>query len=168
MANEVEQVKERLGIADVISSYVKLEKAGVNLRARCPFHSEKTPSFFVSPARNSYYCFGCGAKGDIFSFVEAFEGLDFVGALKALAAKAGVSLVREDPKISDERSKLFAIMEAAVSFFESNFKTHSSAQKYLRGRGLTEATAARSEEHTSELQSQSNLVCRLLLEKKKN
>ena len=142
MANEVEQIKERLSIVDVISSYVKLEKAGVNLRARCPFHSEKTPSFFVSPARNSYYCFGCGAKGDIFSFVEAFEGLDFVGALKALAAKAGVSLVREDPKISDERSKLFAIMEAAVSFFESNFKVHVSAQEYLRGRGLTEATAA--------------------------
>jgi DNA primase len=92
MSSSVEQIKEKLGIAEVVGAYVKIEKAGSNYKARCPFHNEKTPSFFISPSRGSYYCFGCGAKGDIFSFVEQFEGLDFVGALKVLAQKAGVTI----------------------------------------------------------------------------
>tara|TARA_B100000959_G_C14962981_1_gene616569 strand:- start:1905 stop:2120 length:216 start_codon:yes stop_codon:yes gene_type:complete len=66
MATQVEQIKEKLGIVDVVGQYIKLEKAGSNLKAKCPFHNEKTPSFFVSPARNSYYCFGCNAKGHLF------------------------------------------------------------------------------------------------------
>ena len=78
MTSPVQQIKERLSIEDVVSSYIKLERAGANLKARCPFHNEKTPSFFVSVDRGSYYCFGCGAKGDIFTFVEEFEGLDFL------------------------------------------------------------------------------------------
>ena len=85
--SNVDTIKERLSIVDVLSSYNKLEHTGVNFKARCPFHNEKTPSFFVSPDRNNYYCFGCGAKGDIFSFVEQFEGVDFRGALKVLAEK---------------------------------------------------------------------------------
>ncbi|OGJ02397.1 DNA primase, partial [Candidatus Nomurabacteria bacterium RIFCSPLOWO2_12_FULL_44_11] len=80
MNSSVEQIKERLSIEEVVSSYIKLERTGANLKAKCPFHNEKTPSFFVSPARESYYCFGCGASGDIFTFVEEFEGLDFKGA----------------------------------------------------------------------------------------
>ena len=91
-SSSVDQIKERLGIVDVVSTYLTLEKAGSNLKAKCPFHNEKTPSFFVSPSRNTFYCFGCGVKGDIFSFVEQFEGLDFRGALKVLSERAGVPL----------------------------------------------------------------------------
>ena len=89
MNSSVEQIKERLSIEEVVSSYIKLERTGANLKAKCPFHNEKTPSFFVSPARESYYCFGCGASGDIFTFVEEFEGLDFKGGAKEACKGAG-------------------------------------------------------------------------------
>ena len=106
MSDTVEQIKSRLDIVDVISGYLKIQKAGASYKARCPFHNEKTPSFFVSPERDSYYCFGCGAKGDIFTFVEEFEGLDFRGALKVLAERTGVELVPENPKFKDERERI--------------------------------------------------------------
>src|SRR3989338_8079744 len=92
MRGDVDTIKERLNITEIVSGYIKLEKAGTSFKARCPFHNEKTPSFFVSPARQSFYCFGCGAKGDIFTFVEEMEGLDFRGALSLLAEKAGVGV----------------------------------------------------------------------------
>lgn len=140
MSSQVEQIKERLGIVDVISQYVKLEKAGSNFKARCPFHNEKTPSFFVSPARNSYYCFGCNAKGDIFSFVEQFEGLDFVGALKVLGEKAGIQVVFEKQGEKDKSARLYDIMEAASLFFEENLKREKKITKYLHNRGLKDKT----------------------------
>jgi DNA primase len=136
MSSQVEQIKEKLGIVDVVSQYVKLEKAGSNFRARCPFHNEKTPSFFVSPTRNSYYCFGCNAKGDVFSFVEAFEGLDFVGALKVLGEKAGVQIVFENKQDKDEKSRLYSVMEEAIVFFVESLKKNTEVQKYLKDRGL--------------------------------
>lgn len=130
MSTSVEQIKERLAIDEVVGSYMKLEKAGKNLRGKCPFHNEKTPSFYVTPERGSYYCFGCGAKGDIFTFVEQFEGLDFVGALKVLAERAGVEIVydrdgkggagataRAEQK--SEKERLYLLMEEATKFFES-------------------------------------------------
>ncbi|MDD5050493.1 MAG: DNA primase [Candidatus Pacebacteria bacterium] len=132
----VEKIKERLGIADVIGSYLKLEKAGANMKARCPFHNEKTPSFFVSVARNSYYCFGCGAKGDIFTFVEEFEGLDFMGALRVLAQRAGVPLVAENPKEKSERDELYAVMKESARFFQENLAKNKEALLYLKKRGL--------------------------------
>jgi DNA primase len=140
MSSQVEQIKEKLGIVDVVSQYLKLEKAGSNFRARCPFHNEKTPSFFVSPTRNSYYCFGCNAKGDIFSFVEQFEGLDFVGALRVLGEKAGVKIVFENKQAQDEKSRLYSVMEKATVFFEEGLKNNTEVQKYLKERGLREKT----------------------------
>ncbi len=140
MASSVEQIKERLSIVDVVGAHVKLEKAGANLKARCPFHSEKTASFFVSPVRNSYYCFGCGAKGDVFSFIQAFEGVDFLGALKNLADRAGVVLTRENPQVSDERAKLLAVLEEATIFYEQGLEKDKAAQEYLRGRGIADGT----------------------------
>jgi len=128
-----EQIKERLNIVEVLSEYLKLEKAGSNYRALCPFHHEKTPSFFVSPSRGLYYCFGCNSSGDIFTFLENFAGLDFRGALKVLAAKAGVTL--QDYK---DNSRLYSLLELAALFFEVNLK--DEAKQYLKGRGLTEET----------------------------
>jgi DNA primase len=132
----VDTIKDRLSITDVIGAYVKLEKAGANLKGLCPFHQEKTPSFMVSPARSSYYCFGCGAKGDIFSFVEQFEGLDFMGALKVLADRAGVEIEKQDPLAKTERERLFRIMEHASFFYHKNLSEDLSAKEYLKKRGV--------------------------------
>lgn len=140
MSTPVEKIKERLHIVDLLGTYIKLEKAGKNLKARCPFHNEKSPSFFVSPERDSYYCFGCGKKGDIFTFVQDFEGLDFFGALKMLAEKTGVELTRENIGRRNEKEAIFNALEAAAQFFESNLPKSMPAQKYLEKRGLTEKT----------------------------
>jgi DNA primase len=141
MNSPVNQIKERLSIEDVVSSYIKLEKAGANLKARCPFHNEKTPSFFVSPGRSSYYCFGCNASGDIFTFVEEFEGLDFRGALKLLANKAGVALGSFNPADKEnqgEKERLYVVMEEATKFFENNLKGNAEVLEYLKTRALTD------------------------------
>ena len=90
--SDIEEIKKRLPIEEIIGEYIKLEKAGTNLKARCPFHNEKTPSFYVTPGKNFFKCFGCGASGDIFTFVEKYEGLSFNDTLKKLADKAGVQL----------------------------------------------------------------------------
>lgn len=137
----VEQIKERIPIEELIGSYLKLKKAGKSFKARCPFHNEKTPSFFVSPERGGYYCFGCGAKGDIFSFVEQFEGLDFRGALKVLAERAGVK-IEQDTKADGERDNLFQIMEDAARYFEGELGDEggAKAREYLKSRGITDAT----------------------------
>jgi len=136
----VEKIKERLSIEEVVSSYLKLDRAGSNFKARCPFHNEKTPSFFVSPDRGSYYCFGCGAKGDIFTFVEEFEGLDFKGALKLLANQAGVVLEKFNKEEESEKEKLYRIMEEATKFFVANLSECKEVGEYLKARGLTEAS----------------------------
>lgn len=144
MSSSVEKIKERLSIVDVISSYLKLEKAGSNYKAPCPFHNEKTPSFFISPSRNSYYCFGCGAKGDIFTFVEQFEGLDFKGALSALATRAGVELEQyrkgEASAERSEKDRLYELMEQACRFYEAEFLKDKDAQEYAKKRGVKEET----------------------------
>ena len=140
MADNVQQIKDRLSIVDVVSQYVKLERAGASLRARCPFHAERTPSFHVSPDRGTYHCFGCNVGGDIFSFVEAIEGLDFKGALKVLAEKAGVELVYErgGKGEKDEKQRLFELLETATIFYASRLS--DPAKKYLKERGMKEAT----------------------------
>ncbi len=133
----VEQIKEKLSIVDVVSSYVKLEKAGLYFKARCPFHNEKTPSFFVSPQRGSYHCFGCGRGGDIFSFVQEIEGAEFKEALKTLAERAGVKL-QSFSKENRPDDTLYRVMEEAASFYEKNLS--QSARDYLKARGLTDET----------------------------
>ncbi|HAS80829.1 MAG: primase protein [Candidatus Nomurabacteria bacterium GW2011_GWE1_32_28] len=140
MNSPVQQIKERLSIEEVVSSYIKLERSGVNFKARCPFHNEKTPSFFISTERNNYYCFGCGAKGDIFTFVQEFEGLDFKSTLKILAEKAGVVLSEFNKEKEGEKDKLYRIIEEATRFFEKNLIVESDVLEYLKSRGLHEKT----------------------------
>ncbi len=141
MANDtVQQIKDRLSIVDVVSQYVKLERAGASTRARCPFHAERTPSFHVSPDRGTYHCFGCGVGGDIFSFIEAIEGLDFKGALKVLAEKAGVEISYEKPEARDARDRLFELLETATIFYSSRLS--DSAKAYLKERGLSDGTVS--------------------------
>lgn len=138
--SSVDQIKSKIDIVTLVSAYIKLEKAGTNFKGRCPFHNEKTPSFFVSPDRGNYYCFGCHAKGDIFTFVQEFEGLDFVGSLKVLAERAGVELENYNTAEKSERERLFSVLEKAVFFFEKKFSESNEAQEYLKGRGLLPET----------------------------
>ncbi len=144
MSSTVEQVKDRLSIEEVVSAYVKLQPAGQNLKARCPFHGERTPSFMVSPARQTYHCFGCSVGGDIFSFIEAIEGVDFKGALKILADKAGVEIKydKQSKEKSGEKEILFTIMESATEFFANNLKENKEVKEYLKDRGFTEETVS--------------------------
>ncbi|MAZ40726.1 DNA primase [bacterium] len=140
MSGTVEKIKSRLGIVDVVSSYLKLEKAGGNFKAPCPFHNEKTPSFFVSPGRDSYHCFGCNRGGDIFSFIEEIEGVEFREALKILADRAGVEIEKVDPKTQGEKERLFKLLEEATEFYKENLELNKEVVSYLKKRGLTEQT----------------------------
>jgi len=143
MSNSVEQIKQRLSILDVVGSYIKLTKAGKNYKAKSPFTSEKTPSFFVSPDRDMYYCFSSGKGGDIFTFVQEMEGVDFKGALRVLAERAGVELTPYRREDSDLRDRLFALLEQTTSFYEQELKKNKQAERYLADRGFTKETLKR-------------------------
>lgn len=139
--SQTEEIKARLDIVEFIQSYVRLDKAGVNFKACCPFHSEKTPSFFVSPARQTWHCFGgCGEGGDIFKFVMKIEGLDFPEALRLLGARAGVEITRENPALRSARNRLYDVCEAAAKIYERTLLTTSAPKEYLKARGIKEET----------------------------
>lgn len=136
----IEEIKEKIDIVELINSYFPLTKVGVNYKALCPFHKEKTPSFFVSPERQIWHCFGCGEGGDIFKFVMKYENLDFSEALRLLAKKAGIELKKEDPRLRNEMLKLYEICEKAADFFEKQLEKNPLVQKYLANRGLKQET----------------------------
>ena len=142
MLSPIDEIKNRLDIVDVIQGYIKLTKAGVNYKALCPFHHEKTPSFVVSPEKQIWHCFGCGKGGDIFRFVMEIENVDFKEALKILAQKAGVTLKPESPKLRSQRDKLFDINEKAARFFQENLLSDAGkdARDYLKKRGINDKT----------------------------
>lgn len=145
--NEIEEIKARLDIADVVGQYVQLQRAGRSYKATCPFHSEKTPSFFVSPDRQSWHCFGaCGTGGDVFSFVMRREGIEFGEALSMLAARAGVALPERQrhPEQERERERLYAANEAAARWYRQllvSSDAGKTAREYVQRRGVDEPTA---------------------------
>jgi len=132
-----EEIKSKLNIVDVLSSYIQVHKAGTNYKACCPFHNEKTPSFFISPQRQMWKCFGCNLGGDIFTFVMKIENVDFITALKILADKAGVKLPRFDTQINSQNKTMYNALEDAISLYQKNLKENQSAMDYLLKRGLT-------------------------------
>lgn len=147
MDSQVQEIKDKLSINEVVGQYVTLRRAGRNFVAPCPFHKERTPSFHVSPERGSYMCFGCGEKGDIFSFVQKIEGVDFPTALKQLAKQAGVELKQRqfNPHTEADKNKeerLFEVCEEATVFFESVLQNRKDIQEYLHTRGVHDDTIA--------------------------
>jgi DNA primase len=136
---QIQEIKDRLPIEEVVSRYVKLEKSGINLKGLCPFHNEKSPSFFVAPHRGSFMCFGCGKKGDIFTFLQEIEGIEFFDALKQLAEQAGVQLELQK-KDGDQKKDAYTILEKACLVFQSCLEKDINAQEYLTKRGLSRQT----------------------------
>lgn len=148
---EVQQIKDRINIVEIIGQYVQLRKAGRNYSGRCPFHNERTPSFMVSPERGTYMCFGCGQKGDVFSFIQKMDGTDFATVLKQLAEKAGVTLEprTRNPKAAEERAvekeheeRLKDVCEAATAYFETELKKRPDVMEYLHTRGVSDESIA--------------------------
>ncbi len=137
----VAEIKDRLSIQDIIAPYVKLRRAGRSLVGLCPFHKEKTPSFHVSPERGSWHCFGCGEGGDGFSFIEKIEGVDFKGALKILAEKAGVTLEyrSRSPENGEKKDRLRALMNRACEWYAGKL-AGTEAETYAKKRGLVPET----------------------------
>lgn len=140
MNSPLEEIKSRLDVVELIQSYIRLQKAGINYKANCPFHGEKTPSFFVSPSRQIWHCFGCGKGGDVFKFIMEIEGHDFPEAMRLLADRAGVLLKREDPVIRSERNRLYDICEETTRVFEKSFLLTPAARTYMKNRGVSEIT----------------------------
>ncbi len=137
MTSPAQEIKERLDIVDFIRSYIPLQPAGKNLKALCPFHKEKTPSFMVSPERQMWHCFGsCGEGGDIFKFLMKYENLEFYEALKILAEKAGVELKKISPAEHKQFGILYDISQSAKDFFKKQLEQSTETLNYLNERGL--------------------------------
>jgi DNA primase len=140
-----QELLHRVDVVDVIERYVPLKKGGSNYLACCPFHSEKTPSFTVSPTKQFYHCFGCGVHGNAISFLMEYQGLGYVEAVKDLAESVGMKMPEFEPRVkqSDTGPDLYAIMERACDYYREQLKTSPRAIEYLKGRGLTGKIAAR-------------------------
>jgi DNA primase len=146
--SSVEQVKQRANFEEVVSAYTQLRKSGARLTGRCPFHEERTPSFSVNPVDKYFVCFGCGEKGDMISFVERKQNLDFVGAIEWLADRFGIELEYEETSPGQDaarmrRKRQLELLDAAAAFYERllwDTEAGSFARDYLAGRGLREET----------------------------
>ena len=142
----IQELLARVDIVDVIERYVPLKKGGANYQACCPFHSEKTPSFTVSPSKQFYHCFGCGAHGSALGFLMQYSGLGFIEAVEDLAHSVGMQVPKVSERGQSERAKkapLTELMLRAARFYKEQLKASPKAIDYLKGRGLTGEVAAR-------------------------
>jgi DNA primase len=143
----LEQIRQNNDVVEVIGSYFPLKRAGANFRALCPFHKEKTPSFNVNPQKQIWHCFGCGAGGDVFTFVMKYENLDFVAAVRRLAERAGIKLEYEERAGEpgrDQKESLLKLHDLAANFFHHNLMKERSAtvaREYLKKRQITSEVA---------------------------
>ena len=140
MDSPVQAIKDKLDVVTFLKGYLELTPAGKNFKARCPFHNEKTPSFMVSPDRQSWRCFGCGIGGDVFSFIMKYENMEFGEALKVLAEKAGIELKRLQPQEYKTFGLLYELQEEAKNYFITQLAQADLANKYLAERGLKKET----------------------------
>ena len=139
----MEIIKDRLDIAEIVGERVVLKKAGLHFKGLCPFHQEKTPSFIVSPSKGIWHCFGCNKGGDVISFVQAIEQVEFREALQMLATRAGVELKKQPPGSSDKRQRLYELLEWTARFYHElliNQKVGNKSKEYLMKRGVKEET----------------------------
>ncbi len=141
----IEEIKARNDIVDLVSSYVSLKRAGSNMLGLCPFHSEKTPSFTVFPARQGYYCFGCGAGGDVITFVRQIENLEYVPALEFLAKRVGITIPADATRrgVGFDRARMLSMNKEAARFFREclfDQKLGAAARAYFEKRALSTAT----------------------------
>lgn len=140
------EVKSKLSVLEIVGEAVQLRKAGTTYKGLCPFHGEKTPSFVVTPARDSWHCFGCGEGGDIFSFVMRRDGLTFPEALKRLAERAGIQIDERTSRDDARKARLHEVLENAIAFYHAvltQSKVGEPALEYLHGRGFTDDTIAK-------------------------
>ena len=138
----IERVAAASDIVEIIGSYFQLKRAGSSWRALCPFHREKSPSFNISPQKQAYYCFGCGAGGSVFKFVMEYERVDFATAVRRLAQKAGITILEDESAPGDDqrrelRQRLLALHKAAADWFHANLlraPAGAAARDYLKSR----------------------------------
>lgn len=137
--SQVEEIKSKIDIVDLIRDYLKIKAVGVNFQALCPFHNEKSPSFVISPEKQIWHCFGCGKGGDIFSFVMEKESLNFPEALRLLANKAGVVLQHENNEIREEKNRVLDILDLSVKYYQYLLKSDQAQglRDYLQERALS-------------------------------
>jgi len=144
MASNIEEIKQKVDLVDLVGEYARLTPAGSNFKANCPFHQEKTASFIVSPERQIWHCFGCGLGGDQFKFIQQIEGVDFPEALRILANRAGVKLESFKPEEHNQKTRLLDLLKTLTSHWQNILWEDSKVEfvrEYLKKRGVTEAIA---------------------------
>src|SRR3989344_6901162 len=149
MNSQVEEVKSKIDIVSLLSEYIDVKKAGRNYKANCPFHGEKTPSFMISPELQIYKCFGCGASGDVYTFLQNHENMEFPEALKYLADRSGVKLIQQSNIATSEKEKVLKINQTALGFYKYVLNSHPKGKRaldyLLKDRGLKEETISKFE-----------------------
>src|SRR5690349_7710099 len=148
----IDELIARADIVEIVGRYVQLKKAGANLMGLCPFHAEKSPSFSVSPSKQFYHCFGCGANGDAIGFLTAYTGASFIEAVQDLAQQVGLTVPDDDVSPADRerhaaqkqrRATLSEVLAKAAQHYQRQLRTDERAKAYLKGRGLSGEIAQR-------------------------